>query len=138
MTAVRLDIDGARHAAAALPEIVDADLRRRFRQLPVLLRRTGLAATLATLLARAARPGTGAAYQEAARHLAQVIAPTIGKPADTPAQDILTALGGLDPARYAIATRRADHMLTWLKRLADARYLATPPPVEAPEPEDEP
>ncbi|MEV5719994.1 type III-B CRISPR module-associated protein Cmr5 [Amycolatopsis mediterranei] len=123
----RLDIDGARQALRNLGSgPVDASVLARYRELPVLLRRTGLIATLATVLSRGSRSGTGPAYTAVADALAVVIAVALHRPAGSTPADLLVALTEAGPADYIAAARRADHMLLWLKRLAEARHHATP------------
>ena len=132
----RLDLDGARHALQILPAEVDTTLLARLRELPVLLRRTGLVATLATVMSRRDRAGTGAAYAGVAQALASVIALELALPQDSSPEDVLTALTGSEPASHAAAARQADRMMVWLKRLAEARHHATP--ADPGRPEDHP
>ena len=126
----RLDLDGARTAMLALPEHVDRRLLARLRELPVMLRRTGLIATYATVLARRTRPDTGAAYKAVATALATSIATElrIPGPVDEKGVDaVLVALSEATPSSYAAASRRVDEVAVWIKRLAEARHAAQPP-----------
>jgi len=125
----RFDQIAVRAAVTAVPDPVTDDLRTRLRQLPVTLRRCGLPATLAMLMAREQQGSNQqlrAAYGKAAAEISKTVGEHLGWHGDgagplTPEQ-LLRKLGDADPVDYATATRYAELITIWLKRLAEARY----------------
>lgn len=129
-TTIRFDQAMARAAAGMLPPVVTGTLRTRYRQLPVMLRTSGLAATLAYLVGKTDEKELGIAYGLVAsgirKHLTDhhIVGPA---PAGTPLQAnmwLLTKLGELPTAGYARAAAQVEALAGWLSRLADARFQA--------------
>src|SRR5215470_3024163 len=120
----RFDQIAVRAAVTAVPDPVTDDLRTRLRQLPVTLRRCGLPATLAMLMAREQQGSNQqlrAAYGKAAAEISKTVGEHLGWHGDgagplTPEQ-LLRKLGDADPVDYATATRYAELITIWLKRL---------------------
>ncbi len=113
----RIDQDMACVAAQFLEEEAPSkELRTRFRQLPVQLHNSGLAATYAFLVARSNTSG----------RLADIgLLPEKVKTASEPAVHgiVLQALGEMDTTRYARATAEVSLLFSWLRRLAEAVYV---------------
>lgn len=123
MTAQRVDQGMAARAARALPaDGVDSELRARYRQLRVMLRGAGLAATYAYIASKAdAGPRAdrlGRAYAAAEQAIRERIFP-IGDVAGD-AREALARLGEMGPVEYARASAEAAAFTGWLSRLADA------------------
>lgn len=128
MTARRIDQGMAAVAADMLPEKVSTELRTRYRQLPAMLHRAGLAATYAFVASRSGSGDRGRAYADVAkgirerlhgRHLVELTP-------DASHADVLSKLGKLSAAEYARATREITMLLGWLSRLADAAVTREP------------
>lgn len=131
MTVLRIDQGMAAAAAGALPEVVDRELRTRYRQLRVMLHTAGLAATYAFIASKAKDPDDSAgpaeqtklaaAYQNAAKGIVSQLS-FAADPERMSARDVMRELGNMDPVRYARASAEAAAFLGWLSRLADAVY----------------
>ena len=130
----RIDQDMACVAAQFLEEEAPSkELRTRFRQLPVQLHNSGLAATYAVLVARSNTSGSDPLRKSYARVAQQVRArladigllPEKVKTASEPAVHgiVLQALGEMDTTRYARATAEVSLLFSWLRRLAEAVYV---------------
>jgi CRISPR/Cas system CMR-associated protein Cmr5 small subunit len=121
----RIDQDMASAAAELLPAEVTQELRTRYRQLRIMLRTAGLAATYAFIAAKA---GEGTSLAEAYRKAGQGIgdrladAGLIQASAQRDARAFLAALGGMSAVEYARASAEAAALAGWLSRLADAVY----------------
>lgn len=126
----RIELAALEAAVRALPEQVTRELRSRLRQLPVALRRGGLAPTLASLLARQGDPHNATI----AREITRIVDP------DTTPEALLESLTSASNAHYVAASRRAELAALWLKRLAEARYdaAARPDPVQTDPSDDSP
>jgi CRISPR type III-B/RAMP module-associated protein Cmr5 len=105
---------------------VDPELRTRYRQLPVMLRTAGLAATYAFIAAKSRDTSAlGQAYARVAdgirQHLADrnLIAAGLG-PRDH--RGMLTLLAEMDLPAYTQASAEVGELAQWLARLADAVY----------------
>ncbi|KUP98491.1 type III-B CRISPR module-associated protein Cmr5 [Thermobifida cellulosilytica] len=131
----RLDQDMAATAAALLPNVSPEhakELRTRFRQLPVQLHTSGLAATYAFLAARSKADDTDRlkrAYAEVAQRIRSYLAdqgllsPELGTaPAPEVHRKVLAELGRMDTDSYARASAETALLFSWLRRLADAVY----------------
>jgi CRISPR/Cas system CMR-associated protein Cmr5 small subunit len=129
VTAQRIDQGMAVAAARALPEMVDKELRTRYRQLRAMLHRAGLAPTYAFIAAKAKDEDVGPGQDkliQAYRDAAQAIRVRVfggdlrRKPETMTAREVLTELGKMSPAQYARASTEAAAFVGWLSRLADA------------------
>lgn len=127
---IRFDQHMASKAAGMLPAKVDNELRTRYRQLPVMLRTSGLAATLAYLVGKTDGSKLGQAYHQLATgirgHLSgRRLVPQARTPDALKANmELLTQLGELTTAEYARAAAEVEALAGWLSRLADARFQA--------------
>ncbi|RKN33833.1 type III-B CRISPR module-associated protein Cmr5 [Micromonospora musae] len=123
----RVDQQMAAAAAAMLPEKIDAELRTRYRQLPVLVRVSGLAATYAYLIGKSTKTKRGPAYQKVAdgirTHLTTRSGLVAAAQIDTN-EKLLHALAELDTSVYARVSAEVQVLAGWLSRLAEARYIA--------------
>lgn len=130
-----LDQDMATAAAELLPEVPPEhakELCTRFRQLPVQLHTSGLAATYAFLAARSKADNTDRlkrAYADVAQLICrrltdQGLLPSELRtvPAPEVPRRVLAELGGMDTDRYARASAETALLFSWLRRLADAVY----------------
>lgn len=128
MSLRRIDQTMAARAAQILEGEVNEQLRTRMRQLPGRLRGSGLAATYAFLMARAAKDDAVArayerltlaiaAYTDERRLLAD-------KPLDLTPEKFLRYLAGASADRYARVAAEIDILAVWLSRLATALYRA--------------
>lgn len=124
MTVTRVNQGMAAAAADALPEIVDRELRTRYRQLRVMLHSAGLAATYAFIASKA---GTGDSLERAYLSAAFGIRTQLtragllsGDASAMTVRDVMKQLADLDPVRYARASVEAAAFAGWLSRLADA------------------
>jgi len=126
MTARRIDQGMAVEASRALPDKVTGELRTRYRQLRVMLRTAGLAATYAYIASKAKDGGNGqdalaAAYQDARKGiLTRLKAAGLMPDNQSSNRDVLTALGQMKPVEYARASAEVAAFMSWLSRLADA------------------
>jgi CRISPR/Cas system CMR-associated protein Cmr5 small subunit len=127
VTAHRIDQGMAAAAARALPAEVTAELRTRYRQLRVMLRTAGLAATYAFIAAKAGDTDQLAvAYRSAGEAIvnrlsARNMFPDGAQPASV--REVLTLLGRMDRTEYARASAEAAALAGWLARLADALFV---------------
>jgi CRISPR type III-B/RAMP module-associated protein Cmr5 len=116
----------AGQAARLLRPPVSQELRTRYRQLPVMLRTAGLAATYAFVAAKANDKGDlAAAYREVARGIRTQLAARGLLPGDGTAvsdQQMLAKLAEMDLHDYARASAEVAALTRWLGRLADAVY----------------
>ncbi|GGM66707.1 hypothetical protein GCM10011608_60030 [Micromonospora sonchi] len=123
----RVDQQMAAAAAAMLQPTIGNELRTRYKQLPVQIRMSGLAATYAYLLGKSKDNELGRAYQSVAdgirKHLTTRSGLVDAAEADTN-EKLLHALAGLDTSVYARASAEVQALATWLSRLAEARYIA--------------
>lgn len=128
MTARRIDQGMAAVAADMLPGKVSIDLRRRYRRLPAMLHRAGLAATYAFVASNAQGGGLGPAYAETARGIREHLRARhlVALAPDASHADVLRELGRLTAVEYARATREITMLLGWLSRLADAAVTREP------------
>ncbi|GAA0405418.1 hypothetical protein GCM10009541_55830 [Micromonospora gifhornensis] len=114
-------------AAAMLADTIDRPLRTRYRQLPVQLRMSGLAATYAYLLGKSNATELGQAYHQVADgiriHLTTGSGLVDAAEADTN-EKLLHALATLDASAYARASAEVQALAGWLSRLAEARFIA--------------
>jgi CRISPR/Cas system CMR-associated protein Cmr5 small subunit len=126
MTVTRIDQGMAVAAVAALPPDVDKELRTRYKQLRVMLHSAGLAATYAFIAAKSGDAGPlPVAYRSAALGIRQrlvALGLLTGDAASMTVRDVMSQLGGMDPARYARASAEAAAFAGWVSRLADAAY----------------
>ncbi|MFF8763482.1 type III-B CRISPR module-associated protein Cmr5 [Nocardiopsis dassonvillei] len=134
----RIDQGIARTAAGLLPEATGdnaRELRSRFRHLPIQLHGSGLAATYAFLAARS-NSASSERLTQAYRAVAQQIRTHLADKGLVPAalateaepgvhRAMLSALGDMDWAAYARASREVGVLFSWLRRLADAVYPNT-------------
>ncbi|WP_434739319.1 type III-B CRISPR module-associated protein Cmr5 [Micromonospora sp. SH-82] len=124
----RVDQQMASAAAAMLPEKITKELRTRYRQLPVQIRMSGMAATYAYLLGKSTDSDLGRAYRRVAEgirhHLTTRSGLVDGAKANT-GEKLLHALADLDPSVYARASAEVQALAGWLGRLAEARWIAT-------------
>jgi CRISPR type III-B/RAMP module-associated protein Cmr5 len=114
----------AARSAQILPDVVDRELRTRYRQLPVMLRTAGLSATYAFIAAKSRDSSAlGQAYARVAdgivTHLSErkLIAAGPGRPGH---RQVLTLLAAMDLADYTQASTEVAELAQWLARLADA------------------
>jgi CRISPR-associated protein Cmr5 len=126
MTARRIDQHMAQAAATMLPDTIDQELRTRYRQLPMMVRTAGLAATYAYLVGKSdTSTSLGRAYLDLATGIrAYLTRPGTAGQASSNA-DMLRSLGDMRPADYARAAIEVELLAVWLSRLADARWQAT-------------
>lgn len=114
-------------AADMLQEEIDDTLRTRYRQLPVQVRMSGLAATYAYLLGKSTeKDKLGRAYLRVAdgirKHL--TTRSRLVDPADADTNEhLLHALADLDTSIYARASAEVQALAGWLARLAEARRV---------------
>lgn len=126
MTARRIDQAMAATAAGMLPEVVDKELRTRYRQLQAMLHQAGLAATYAFIASKTT--GTGRlpeAYRRVANGIQERLAALGLLPSNlssTTHNDVFDALGTADVVDYARASTEVAMLAGWLSRLADATY----------------
>ncbi|GAB3105818.1 hypothetical protein GCM10027160_00570 [Streptomyces calidiresistens] len=126
----RVDQGMARAAAEILGDgPISGPLRTRYRQLPVMLHTTGLAATYAFVLSKTG--GRNKALAEAYDRVANGIRKHIatrrlipGCTEKTPPRDVLQAMGNCGGVTYARATAEITLLAGWLSRLAEARHQA--------------
>lgn len=129
MTAVhRVDQRMAGVAAAMLPERITPELRTRYRQLPVMVRTSGLAGAYAFLIAKSdQQTELGRAYGKVASgirsHLIErrLISDTSSGGSN---HSVLAALAGMQPQEYAQAAAETELLAGWLSRLAEAKHQA--------------
>jgi CRISPR/Cas system CMR-associated protein Cmr5 small subunit len=124
MPVSRIDQGMATAAVAALPAVVDPELRTRYKQLRIMLHSAGLAATYAFIAAKSGNSEPlEIAYRDAALGLRKQLvaqglltgdAPTMG------IREVMGQLGAMDPVPYARASAEAAEFASWLSRLADA------------------
>ncbi|MGJ3558958.1 type III-B CRISPR module-associated protein Cmr5 [Streptomyces sp. INA 01156] len=113
-------------ASGMLPADIDRSLRTRLRQLPVMLRTAGLAATYAYVLAKR---GSDSSLEQAYQKVADGIRTYLGDRAliggvtrwDSD-RALLDALAQADRAAYQRASAEVSALAGWLSRLADARF----------------
>ncbi|GAA3820724.1 type III-B CRISPR module-associated protein Cmr5 [Streptomyces chiangmaiensis] len=124
----RLDQSMAHAASSMLPDAVPDRLRTRYRQLPVMLRISGLAATYAFILS-SSRPDptkeVGFAYKLVAdgirTHISEHALLGQGK-RWVSNRDLLEAFAEADRSVYARVSAEIEALAGWLSRLAEARY----------------
>jgi CRISPR/Cas system CMR-associated protein Cmr5 small subunit len=129
MSMRRLDQGMAEAAASALPEKVSKELRTRYRQLRVMTRTAGLAATYAFIASKEDDSDLGAAYRRAGEGIRKQLASLgllSGEAMQLTAKQVLTQFGQMDTVRYARASAETAALMGWLARLADA--LSVPDP----------
>jgi len=135
----RLDQDLAKAATRILRRegsgelrTISPDLRTRYRQLPTMVRLSGLAATVAYLVSKSGKTGSSksdleqaytavvdgirARLQEQGYHLGA--APLNSNDA------LVLRLADLPPGEYARASAEIEALAIWLSRLAEARFKA--------------
>jgi CRISPR/Cas system CMR-associated protein Cmr5 small subunit len=126
MTARRIDLDLAamaeqtlRDVQASLPTGVPAEVFSRMRGLPVMLRVSGVPATLAFYAAKS-NPGTptGRAYQKVSEALHRQVADTLG--ATREPLGLCQALRETPNPSLLRAFSRLEAYAEWLRRLAEA------------------
>lgn len=134
MTVRRIDQGMAAAASLALPEGADAEtgkaLRTRYRQLRVMLRTAGLAASYAYIASKAGPPDgkdrLAAAYGLVAGGITERLTGLglLSGSADDSlgTRDVLRQLGAMDHVTYARASAEAAGLVEWLSRLANAVY----------------
>lgn len=126
MSARRVDQAMAGAAARMLPPTINDQLRTRYRQLPVMLRTAGLAATYAFLVARTdAASELGRAYGRVAEGIREHLTSRHLLPGDTTAlrnQDVVARLALVPLRDYARAAAEVEALAGWLSRLAEAAY----------------
>jgi CRISPR type III-B/RAMP module-associated protein Cmr5 len=122
----RVDQQMAGTAAGMLPERITPELRTRYRQLPVMVRTSGLAGAYAFLVAKSdEQTELGRAYARVAggirQHLTdrQLLSGTVGGN-----QAVLAALASMDPRDYTRAAAETQLLAGWLSRLAEAKHQA--------------
>ncbi|QSB16752.1 type III-B CRISPR module-associated protein Cmr5 [Natronosporangium hydrolyticum] len=123
----RVDQRMAAAAANMLQEKVSPELRTRYRQLPVQVRISGLAATYAYLLGKSKENELGEAYKRVADGIRDHLITCSGliDAADAATNEkLLRALADVDTSVYARASAEVQALAGWLSRLAEARYLA--------------
>jgi CRISPR type III-B/RAMP module-associated protein Cmr5 len=132
MTARRIDQGMAAIAADMLPDTVSRDLRGRYRRLPAILHRSGLAATYAFVASKAQDRGLGPAYTQVARGIRERLRTRhlVDLAPDASHADVLRSLGNLTVTEYARATREITMLFGWLSRLADATVSREPAPTD--------
>ena len=124
----RVDQAMAAAAAGMLPERISRELRTRYRQLPVMIRTAGLAATYAFLLAKAnGKDSTelSRAYRQVADGIRKHLASRKLLPddrADLTNEKLLTWMGEANLADYTRAAAEVEALARWLSRLAEATY----------------
>ncbi|MEV0966620.1 type III-B CRISPR module-associated protein Cmr5 [Streptomyces sp. NPDC049910] len=123
----RVDQSMAAAASAILADdVVDARLRTRYRQLPVMLHTAGLAATYAYVLSKSSGDDPlGRAYRRIAdgirRHIGRnALIAGVGEHSTD--RQFLEAMGDCDRTEYARAAATVATLAGWLSRLAEARY----------------
>lgn len=118
----RLDQGMAADAVRAVPPAVSKEMLTRFRQLPVQLRTSGLAATLAFLLAKSGtQTPLERAYGKAAEGLTKRVAERLAlDPAPDP-RGLLARLADLDIGDYQLAAAEAQAFAGWMRRIAEGR-----------------
>jgi CRISPR-associated protein Cmr5 len=126
MSFARVDQTMAAKSAQILPPVVDRELRTRYRQLPVMLRTAGLAATYAFVASKSRdRTALGQAYARVAGGIAAHLADRrliTAEPNAIDHRQVLELLAGMDLATYAQASAEIAELAEWLSRLADALY----------------
>lgn len=120
--AERIDQKLAVAAAEVLPAEVNKELRTRMRGLPVMIHTSGLAATCAFLLSRAAKPELADPYYATAMAMLKAGADAAREPVDDDPNVTLTRLAAAPGHKYLLAETRARELALWLSRLAQARY----------------
>lgn len=127
----RVDQRMASAAGRLLPATIPDGLLTRYKQLPVQLRMSGLAATYAYVVAKSDTDDLGQAYAMVAdgirRHLTDVAKIVTGDTAAATNEGFLRALGELEPSSYARASAEAQSLALWLSRLGEARYRSQNP-----------
>lgn len=124
-------VDQAMAAAAAgmlPPQTISDQLRTRYRQLPVMLRTAGLAATYAFLVARTDTTSElGRAYGKVADGIRQHLSDRRLLPGDTTRlrnQDVVARLAEAPLRDYTRAAAEIEALAGWLSRLAEAAHRA--------------
>jgi CRISPR type III-B/RAMP module-associated protein Cmr5 len=122
----RVDQHMAAAAGRMLPPTISESLRTRYRQLPVMVRTSGLAATVAFLVAKSDEKELGRAYRLVADGIRAYLEHNHdfgGALAGNEA--LLTELASMPPAGYARAAAEVELLAGWLSRLAEARFRAS-------------
>ncbi|MBN1172680.1 MAG: type III-B CRISPR module-associated protein Cmr5 [Micromonosporaceae bacterium] len=129
----RLDQGMALAAAEILPASISRDLRTRYRQLPIMVRMSGLAATTAYLVSKSGKPGGRNELETAYHDLATGIRKRLTAGYDLgwggreqTNEALVARLAELPASEYARASVEVQALATWLSRLAEARYKAQP------------
>lgn len=125
----RVDQDMAATAARLLHPPISDQLRTRYRQLPVMVRTAGLAATYAFCASKAA-DGEGAlatAYREVTKGMRECLRRRglLTEPQAASDHAVLTALGGMGLHDYTRASAEIAELTGWLSRLAEAVHDTT-------------
>lgn len=125
----RIDQAMAVIAARLLPSVPAAEHRARYRQLQLMLRTAGLAATYAHLAARSSpAPGAGELHATLAGGIAWYLSEAQLIPAILEPQDhmqVLEAIAAMDVSSYAQASAEVKALVEWLARLAAAASADT-------------
>jgi len=128
MSVRRIDQGMAAAAAGLLPDPVTKELRTRYRQLRIMTRTAGLAATYAFIASKEGdRSDLALAYAKAGQGIRNRLAQTQLLPAGAPdmtARQVLAEFGNMDMAQYTRASAEAAAFIGWLARLADAACQA--------------
>jgi CRISPR type III-B/RAMP module-associated protein Cmr5 len=141
----RLDQDLAKAAAEILQPRISADLRTRYRQLPMMLRMSGLAATIAYLVSKAGKPGASKNGLEEAysavvdgirrrliERYGQPVPTAPTKPAPGPRPGPAGPVPGSKPAtRTPDLPTSGDGLVVWLAKLPASQYARAAAEVEA-------
>ena len=120
MSARRVDQGMAAAAVGILPAEVTKEVRTRYRQLPVMVRAAGLAATYAFLVAKSDDKELGRAYRSVADGIRAHLDRRSLLTGVSDNLKVVGALATLDAADYARASREIEALAGWLSRLADA------------------
>jgi CRISPR type III-B/RAMP module-associated protein Cmr5 len=124
---MRRDLEYAKRAWEIVDGIPDDEARDfpgRAQELPMMLRRSGLAATVAFLKSKSGdKSALEKAYGSTLRGVAQAVEDAVGPLGD----DLLKWLssGDVDPGKYRLAAREAAEYALWMKRIAEARFGGT-------------
>jgi CRISPR type III-B/RAMP module-associated protein Cmr5 len=126
VTAQRVDQHMAGRAAAMLPQRITPELRTRYRQLPMMVRTSGLAGAYAFLIAKSdQQTDLGRAYAKLASgirsHLTERALISDPNPTN---HAVLAALAAMAPQAYARAAAETELLAGWLSRLAEAKHQA--------------
>jgi CRISPR/Cas system CMR-associated protein Cmr5 small subunit len=120
---VRVDQHMAAAAEKMLGGRVTAEIRARCRQLPIILRTTGLAATYALLVGRTDDSEVGMAHARVAEGIRRYLVENsgLGRSARNN-EEMLAEMAAMGAADYARATMQTEMLVSWLARLADTKH----------------